>query len=74
MLLDAGAEVDAVDAHGATPLWRAVFDSNGRGELVVLLRERGADPHEENRHGSSPLGLARTIGSFDVAQYFRDLT
>jgi ankyrin repeat protein len=72
-LLDAGAPVDATDAHGNTPLSNAVFESRGRGELIKLLRERGADPTRPNNHGVSPLGLARTIANFDVRQFFADL-
>lgn len=72
-LLDAGAAVDARDEHGNTPLFTAVFNSRGEGEVIQLLRERGADPYAENRHGQSPLGLARLIANYDVAQHFRDL-
>lgn len=73
MLLRAGALVDAADSSGNTPLWRAVFESKGRGEVIALLRRYGADPLRENAAGVSPLGLARTIGNYDVAQYFQDL-
>lgn len=72
-LLKAGAPVDAQDANGNTPLATAVFESRGRGELIELLRERGADPTLENRYGVSPVGLARTIANFDVRQFFDDL-
>jgi hypothetical protein len=51
----------------------AVFNSKGRGELIVLLRERGADAEAVNRYGQSPLGLARLIANYDVRQYFADL-
>jgi ankyrin repeat protein len=72
-LLDAGAAVDAQDVHGNTPLSKAVFESRGRGELIGLLRARGANPLLKNRHGVSPLKLARTIANFDVRQFFADL-
>src|SRR5262249_26848866 len=72
-LLEAGAPVDATDAHGNTPLANAVFESRGRGELIKLLRDRGADPMRPNNHGVSPLKLARTIANFDVRQFFADL-
>lgn len=72
-LLAAGAEVDATDAHGNTPLSTAVFASRGRGELIALLRARGADPQRQNLHGVSPLSLARAIANYDVRQYFSDL-
>jgi uncharacterized protein len=73
-LIDAGADVDATDEHGNTPLWKAVFASQGRGELIVLLRSAGADPSLANQHGTSPLQLAERIGDYDVAQHFSDLT
>lgn len=72
-LLDAGAEVDRRNRWGNTALSVAVFNSRGRGDLIALLRERGADPMAENAHGQTPLGLARLIANFDVAQYFADL-
>jgi uncharacterized protein len=72
-LLDAGAEVDARDEHGNTPLFRAVFNSRGEGEVIGLLRERGADPHAANHDGQSPLALAQLIANYDVARHFRDV-
>jgi ankyrin repeat protein len=71
-LLDAGAEVDPVNSYGNTPLFVAVFNSRGRGDLIKLLRERGADPLRANRSGQTPLGLARLIDNYDVAQFFAD--
>ena len=73
LLIAHGAPVEAQDSHGNTPLFRAVFESNGRGEVIELLRRAGADPHHENKHGLSALSLARTIGNYDVAQFFDDL-
>ena len=72
-LLDAGALVDATDKHGNTPLCKAVFASEGRGDLIALLREAGADPRLANKHGTSPLQLAERIGNYNVAQHFADL-
>jgi len=37
-LLAAGAQVDAVNSYGNTPLFTAIFSSRGRGELIQLLR------------------------------------
>ncbi len=73
MLLRAGARVDLPDGNGNTPLWRAVFASEGRGELIRLLRDAGADPFRPNLHGRTPLGLARLIGNYDVEQHFAEL-
>lgn len=73
LLIQHKAAIDVQDVFGNTPLWRAVFESRGRGEMITLLRRAGADPLLKNRHGVSPLSLARTIGNDDVAQFFSDL-
>jgi uncharacterized protein len=70
MLLDAGAHVEAEDAHGNTPLARAVFVSKGRGEMIQLLLARGADGDHANRHGVTPLAMARDRDTDDVARFF----
>lgn len=72
-LLRAGATTEARDTFGNTPLWRAVFSSRGRGDVIHLLRSAGADPLAQNNRGIPPVGLARNIGNFDVAQFFADL-
>lgn len=72
-LLDAGASVDVENAHGNTPLFVAVFNSHGRVELIRLLRSRGADPLHVNKSGQSPVGLAKLIANYDLAELFSDL-
>jgi uncharacterized protein len=72
-LLAAGARVDLRDSHGNTPLSTAVFNARGDGAVIVLLREAGADPRAVNKHGVSPVKLARTIANYDVAQFFADI-
>ena len=72
-LIQHGAPVDPQDSHGNTPLSNAVFYSQGRGELIRLLREAGADPHLKNRHGVSPISLARTVANYDLRQFFNDI-
>ncbi len=73
LLFEQGAEVDPRDMHGNTPLFRAVFASEGRGDMIALLRRRGADPFAINVAGQSPLGLSRLIANYDVARHFADL-
>src|SRR5687767_6914356 len=73
-LLDAGATVDSENSFGNTPLLVAVFNSNGRGDLIRLLRYHGADPLHANASGQTPVGLARLIANTDVAQFFSDVT
>jgi ankyrin repeat protein len=72
-LLDAGAAVELENSYGNTPLFVAVFNSNGRGELIKLLRAHGADPLRVNKHGQTAVGLARLIGNYPVADFFMDL-
>jgi uncharacterized protein len=73
LLLQAGAEVDAVNVHGNTPLWAAVFNCRGEGKLITLLRRYGADPNRANAHGMTPVGLARRIANYRVAVFLEDL-
>ena len=73
ILLNNGAAVDQINVHGNTPLWMAVFSSKGKGELIQLLRSKGADPFHRNRAGKTPVGLARQIANYDVARFFADL-
>jgi ankyrin repeat protein len=73
LLLDHGAEVDPVNTFGNTPLSVAVFNSKGRGDLIAFLRKRGADPFRANDYGKTPVGTARLIANYDVAQFFADL-
>jgi ankyrin repeat protein len=72
-LLAAGANPELRDSYGNTVLWRAVMSSKGKGEVIQLLRQAGADPHAKNSAGATPLSVARSIGNFNVAQFFADL-
>lgn len=57
VLLDSGAEIEARDTNGETPLRRAV---NCRQDSVVrLLLARGADPLTKDKKGCTPLDVAR---------------
>jgi len=73
LLLDAGAQIDPQDVHGNTPLFKAVFESKGAGDTIKLLRARGSDPLSKNKHGQTPVGLARLIANYDAKQFFQDL-
>jgi ankyrin repeat protein len=72
-LLDGGADVNAANRHGNTPLFVAVFNCRGDGRLITLLREHGADPYATNAAGQTPVGLARLIANYPVAEFFEDL-
>ena len=59
MLLEAGAEVNAMDRGGNTPLHQATAaEWRPRStESIVLLLEAGADARAANRSGNTPLHL-----------------
>jgi ankyrin repeat protein len=73
LLLQRGADVHATDAHGNTPLSRAVFAYTNDPATIAALRAAGADPLKKNKHGVSPVSLARTIANYDVAKCFADI-
>ncbi|MCX6360555.1 MAG: ankyrin repeat domain-containing protein [Armatimonadetes bacterium] len=57
-LLAAGADIEAPDAKGETPLRRAV--NCGKEPMVRLLLAHGADPRSQDKHGKTALDAART--------------
>jgi Ankyrin repeats (many copies)/Ankyrin repeat len=56
-LVALGADPNAVDKNGTTPLHRAV--RNRCAAAVEALLDLGADPQATNRRGSTPVQLAR---------------
>jgi hypothetical protein len=50
-------------------LWRAVFDSKGRGGVIKLLLSAGASKGLRNKHGVSPQSLAKSIANYDVSNF-----
>lgn len=56
LLLDAGADIDAPDKNGATPLHRAV--RTRCAAAVKCLMDAGADPKLKNKPGSTAFHLA----------------
>jgi ankyrin repeat protein len=56
LLLANGAEVNAVDDCGETPLHRAAWNLDPEGCLQLL--EAGADPTVRDRHDRTPLDVA----------------
>jgi ankyrin repeat protein len=73
LLLESGGDIGASDAQGNTALWRAVFAYTNDPATIEALRAGGADPLAKNRHGVSPVALARTIANYDVAKCFGDI-
>lgn len=65
-LLETGANVEATDKIGFTPLSHAAY--NGNSEMTALLIEHGADVNNSNTLGIPPLAYAICYGGFDVAE------
>ena len=59
ILLARGAEVDAQDSHGLTPLMRAAWYSNNT-EMIKLLLRHGAKTELQNDEGKTALMYAAT--------------
>ncbi|PPD79003.1 hypothetical protein GOBAR_DD24056 [Gossypium barbadense] len=56
LLLQCGANINAMDSRSQTPLHRCIH--RGKTAFAKLLLTRGADPHAINREGKTPLKLA----------------
>ena len=69
-LLDRGADVNAVQGGGYTPLHEAVL--KGNREVVALLLRRGADVRAATDDGRSALALAQEHGHDDVVRLLLD--
>jgi len=68
-LLDQGADVNAADEHGDTPVKLAV--SKGHAQTVRLLLLHNADPARANRLGHTPLATACLRGYPEIADMLR---
>lgn len=75
-LLQAGAEVNAADPKGVSPLIAALINHGNAGPnpaLVDRLLEAGADPNHANDWGHRPLTLAvRQASTLDVFETLLD--
>jgi ankyrin repeat protein len=67
ILLEAGANVDAIDSFGNTPLWRAVMTASSNLAAIRALIKHGADPYKNNNHGVASIDIARQSGRDDIA-------
>lgn len=65
-LIRDGADVNAAQGDGTTPLHWAVYGIDH--ELTALLLERGADPDVVNAYGSSPLAEAVKVADAELVE------
>ena len=65
-LLTRGADTEAKDRGGRTPLWRAAW--HGHTHVAELLLAHGADANAVTTNGMTPLHAAGREGRTDVAQ------
>ena len=70
LIIEYGVHLESEDDYGNTPLWRAVFSSQGRGEMILLLLSNGADKDHKNLAGVSPIELADKISNYGLVQFF----
>ena len=71
LLCESGARLEAVDRFGNTPLWRAVMHGRGRGEVIELLIQYGANRDEGNLCGNSPRDAGDMISNYDMKPFLR---
>ena len=65
-LVAAGAEVDAANRYGVTPLLQA--SRNGDAEVLRVLRDAGANATRWHAEGVTPLMAAARTGQVDAVQ------
>lgn len=68
LLLEHGADCNIKDNHGNTAIFRAVFFSKNRSEMIRLLLEHNADAYEKNNYGISAFDLAQSTKQVNVME------
>ncbi len=70
-LLTAGADANAVQVGGYTPIFSAA--TGNRMDLAETLIKHGANPHHRDEQGKSPADFARERGHSDLATWLDSL-
>jgi ankyrin repeat protein len=73
LLLDKGADVNAVDYRGYTPLLQAVQYDRDSPEIVKLLLEHGANVHAV-AEGQTAVTIAARRGDTELTRFLREAT
>lgn len=71
ILIQNGANINIRDKNGNSPIFDAIFNSCGNPEIIILLKENGADYIMKNNYGISPKDLSESIANFDVSYIFK---
>jgi len=66
-LVEAGADIEALDSDGVTPLYNAILLNNL--ELARYLIDLGADTERRSSHGRTAIGIAVSRGQLDIVRY-----
>lgn len=70
-LLERQINIEEKNIYGNTPLWIAVFNSNGKYEMVDLLLSYNANSNSVNNANNTPLKFAITIDDEILIQKLR---
>jgi len=70
LLVSRGADIEAVDTYGYTPLLRMASNNLAVGAKALL--EAGADPNNKGRAGCTPLECALSSGARDVIKVLKE--
>jgi len=69
-LVEHGADVNAKDNNGITPLMYAV--EKGDSEVVAFLVEHGAKVNAKDNYGDTPISYARSLDHHKIAEYLAE--
>jgi len=73
-LLERQINIEEKNIYGNTPLWIAVFNSNGNYDMVDLLLSYNANPNSVNNADNTPLKFAITIDDKILIQKLKGTT